>query len=76
MATEKKTRAPARKRATKGDVLECEVCGFSVTVDEVCGCAEVHEILCCGEPMKARAPTARAKAKAKPARRAKAAVKA
>ncbi len=70
MTTEKKTKAPARKRTAKGDVLECEVCGFAVTVDEICDCAEVHEILCCGEPMKAKKP--RARASAKPARRAKA----
>ena len=54
-------KAPARKRAAKGDVLECGVCGFSVTVDEECGCVEAHEIICCGKTMKAK-PKAKAKA--------------
>lgn len=45
-------KAPAKKRAAKGDTLTCEVCGLSVVVDEACGCAEC-EILCCGKPMKA-----------------------
>jgi hypothetical protein len=70
VATAKK--APARKpaarksgsRLDKGSVLECGVCGLTVVVDEVCGCEEVHEIICCEEPMKARKPRARAKAAA------------
>ncbi len=33
-----------------GDVLNCEVCGLSVIVDEDCGCA-ITEIICCEEPM-------------------------
>jgi hypothetical protein len=40
----------------------CEVCGYRVVVDEACGCAEEHVLLCCGQPMKAK--TAK-----KPARR-------
>ncbi len=54
-------KAPARKKAARGDTLECAVCGFSVTVDEGCGCVEAHEIICCGKPMKAK-PKAKAKA--------------
>lgn len=45
-------KAPAKKRISKGQALECEVCGLEVIVDEVCGCAEAHEIICCSQPMK------------------------
>ncbi len=46
-------RTPAKK-ATRGDKYVCEVCGLGITIDEECGCAEFHEILCCGQPMKAK----------------------
>jgi hypothetical protein len=39
------------KRVARGDKYVCEVCGLGVTIDEECGCAEFHEILCCGKPM-------------------------
>jgi hypothetical protein len=76
VATVKKAAAPAKKTATaekksvsrqgvrKGDSLECEVCGFAVVVDEVCDCVEVHEILCCDQPMKPKAVKAKPKVKA------------
>ncbi len=48
------TRTTPAKKATIGDKYVCEVCGFGVTIDEECGCAEFHEILCCGKPMKQR----------------------
>ena len=57
-------KAAAKKNAVKGQSLECEVCGLAVTVDEDCGCVEACDILCCGEPMKAKKPKAKAKAKA------------
>jgi hypothetical protein len=60
----KKTSAakkPRTKRATsKGDAYVCDVCGLAVVVDEVCGCEEVHEIICCEQPMKKRATRAKA----------------
>ena len=55
-------KAATTKKANKGDSYVCDVCGFSVIVDEECGCAEVHEIVCCGKPMRQR------KAKAKTAK--------
>jgi hypothetical protein len=61
--------------AKKGDTLSCEVCGLSVVVDEVCGCAEAHEIICCDVPMKpkrARATKAKPRSAAKPKAKAKA----
>ncbi len=50
-------KAPAKKRTAQqatavGDTYQCDVCGLAVTVDEVCGCTEAHEIICCAEPMK------------------------
>jgi len=44
----------ARSRTTKGDSYVCDVCGLVVTVDEVCGCIDAHEILCCEKPMRKR----------------------
>ncbi len=54
-AVTKKT--PAKKVAAKGKSkvgqgYACGVCGLSVTVDEVCGCVESHDIICCDTPMK------------------------
>jgi hypothetical protein len=50
-------KAPAKKGTAKGktktgDVYACEVCGLAVTVNEVCGCVEACDILCCEKPMK------------------------
>ena len=55
----KAKKAPVRKAAARGktkvgDSLVCGVCGYSVTVDEDCGCAEAHPIICCAKPMKKR----------------------
>ena len=36
----------------KGDKLTCEICGLSVTVDEVAGSITFKEPVCCGKPMK------------------------
>jgi hypothetical protein len=42
------------KKSKKGSKYSCGVCGMSVVVDEVCGCAQAHEIICCGAAMKAK----------------------
>ena len=47
-------KAASKKKATKGDSYVCEVCGLAVSVDEVCGCVEACDIICCGKPMKAK----------------------
>lgn len=57
---EKKAPAVKVKRMAKGQTWECGVCGLEVMVDEVCGCAEAHEIICCGMPMQESKPKARA----------------
>lgn len=48
MANKGKTKA---KKAVRGDKYSCQVCGMVVTVDEVCGCMDVCDILCCGKQM-------------------------
>jgi ribosome biogenesis protein Tsr3 len=62
-STAKKSSAAKKPRATrktsKGDNYICEVCGLSVVVDE-CGWEEVHEIICCEQPMRRRATRAKA----------------
>lgn len=54
-APAKKTPAKnGTKKMTKGEQYSCEVCGVVVTVDEACGCAEAHDIICCGQAMTAK----------------------
>jgi hypothetical protein len=54
-AAAKKTSAKgSKKKVSRGGQYSCEVCGLVVSVDEVCGCAEAHNIICCGEEMKAK----------------------
>ena len=52
---EKTAAKPARKsvpgKMAKGQAFECSVCGLEVIVDEECGCAAAHEIICCEKPM-------------------------
>ncbi len=45
-------KAPAKGKTKTGDGYVCGVCGLSVTVDDVCGCVESHDIICCDKPMK------------------------
>ncbi len=42
-----KKAAPAKKKPA----LTCGVCGYRVIIDETCGCAEEHVLLCCDRPM-------------------------
>jgi hypothetical protein len=58
------------QKTDPGKSYACRVCGYRVVVDEACGCAEEHVLLCCGQPMKveaakkpARRPAARKAAK-------------
>jgi hypothetical protein len=52
MAKKKAGKRATKKNVKKGDVYECSVCGLAVTVDEVCGCAEACDIICCEKQMK------------------------
>jgi hypothetical protein len=54
----KKVAAP-KKGLSRGESLVCGTCGLVVTVDEACDCIEVHEVICCDEPMKVRAEKAK-----------------
>jgi hypothetical protein len=42
----------SQKGVKKGDVYQCGVCGLAVKVDEVCGCVDACDIVCCEKPMK------------------------
>ena len=47
----------AKKKATKAKKAKgytCEVCGLAVTVDNICGCVDTCDIVCCGEQMKTK----------------------
>ena len=44
----------AVKAVKKGAKYVCEVCGLAVTVDNVCGCVESCDIICCGQQMKTK----------------------
>ena len=48
----KKASPKKQKELKSGSHYECGVCGLGVTVDEVCGCADFCDIICCGEQMK------------------------
>jgi hypothetical protein len=45
-------KAPAKGKNKAGDGYVCQVCGLAVTVDEVCGCVDACDIICCDTPMK------------------------
>ena len=48
----KTTKKAAKKKVVKKKPgLVCTICGMEVTVDKTCGCAEVHSLICCGQPM-------------------------
>lgn len=52
-STAKKKTSPRRQKELKtGRGYECYTCGLAVTVDEVCGCVDYCDIICCGEQMK------------------------
>lgn len=51
----KVTAAKSKKKSSKikkGSKYQCGVCGVAVTIDEVCGCVDMCDIICCGEQMK------------------------
>ncbi len=47
-----KTAKKTTKKTKKGAKYECSVCGVAVTIDEVCGCMDVCDLICCGKQMK------------------------
>ena len=53
MVKKKAVKKVTKKRVKKGDVYKCSVCGLAVTVDEVWGCVDACDIICCEMPMRA-----------------------
>ena len=49
-AKKKAAKKPARK-VMKGNKYACGVCGLVVSVNEVCGCVDECDIICCGKRM-------------------------
>jgi hypothetical protein len=50
--TAKRSSPRKQKDLTIGSRYGCDVCGLSVSVDEICGCVDFCDIICCGEQMK------------------------
>ena len=50
--TTKKVAKVSPKSVRKGEAYKCGVCGLAVTVDEVCGCIDTCDIICCEKPMR------------------------
>ena len=48
----KVTKKVAKKGVKKGDVYKCGVCGLAVKVDNVCGCVDYCDIVCCEKEMR------------------------
>jgi len=44
----------AKRKAVKArkSKYSCEVCGLAVSVDNICGCVDTCDIICCGQQMK------------------------
>ena len=66
-----KAKPAARKTVAKGQALECQICGLAVVVEQVgdVTIAEESVLLCCEEPMKAKANKPKAKMAAKTAKK-------
>lgn len=49
-----KAKPAARSSVKKGTKYACSVCGMVVSVDTVCGCTGVCDLICCGKEMKVK----------------------
>lgn len=52
MAEKKGAKKVSKKGVKKGASYQCTVCGLVVSVDEVCGCVDTCDIICCEKQMK------------------------
>lgn len=53
--TKPAVKKPAAKSSMKkGTKYACSACGMVVSVDTVCGCTEVCDLICCGKEMKVK----------------------
>jgi rubrerythrin len=50
----KKGAAKSKKKLGNGSKLVCNECGLILTVDEMCGCDDYCDVICCGEQMSLR----------------------
>lgn len=50
----KKKLAKKAVKAKNNNRYACEVCGLSVTVDNICNCVDACDIICCGRSMKSK----------------------
>lgn len=39
-------------KSKKGSRYSCSACGLMITVDNICGCVDACDIVCCGTEMK------------------------
>ncbi len=46
-----KKAAKKTTKVKKGSQYTCSACGLAVTVDNVCGCVEACDIICCDKEM-------------------------
>ena len=53
-ATQAVAKVSKKKSIKKGEAYKCGVCGLVISVDEVCGCVDTCDIICCEKPMKAK----------------------
>ncbi len=44
------------KKMRRGTKYTCRECGLVVAVDEVCGCIDVCDLMCCGTQMVKKTP--------------------
>jgi len=51
-AAKKVTKKVAKKGVKKGDVYKCGVCGLAVKIDNLCGCVDYCDIVCCEKQMR------------------------
>lgn len=52
--TAKKTpakKSPPKKGVQKGSKYTCKACGLVIVVDQVCGCSDVCDLVCCERVM-------------------------
>lgn len=42
----------SKKNVKKGEAYKCTVCGLGVVIDDVCGCVDTCDIICCETQMK------------------------
>jgi hypothetical protein len=51
-AVKKAVKKTAKKTMKEGEPHQCTVCGLAITIDELCGCVDACDIVCCEKPMK------------------------